>query len=303
MQLSGTPSSAHGGGPDQRDASGDGASVSGPLAGGWSGDEPGGTAGVGGVGPSDTGRHVGEGTDGSGGPLVRTVGRSRLCLDLGTYGTHSFVFRAAAPPPLVRPAVVEPNRGSPLPRWVRQFWFGVLAGGLPPPGGRARSWAPGERSASVEDSLRALPQPPSWGCAIAAVLVLPRRVRECEVCGRSLRGRQDVRCEGCGCRLCDTFCVRLCHRAARFNTRWGGLNELARGCAARFCARCEPSHICLRIEPQRVAGWKCSPAATQPAPQTFSPPSQVTGDHGPHRHNSCPPGGGRVASILGPLPS
>ena len=209
---------------------------------------------------------------------------------------------AAAPLPPALAAVSVPGRGSSLPLWVRQFWrLGAFIGGRPPSGGRMQSWAPGERSVLVEDSFRALPHPASRGCAVATVLALLRRVGDCEVCGRSLRERPDILCQRCGRRLCDTVCVRLCHRAARLDSLTGSLNELARGCAARFCARCEPTHICSRVEPQRVAGWKCSPVAAQPV-SLLPPPSQVPGGTGPHRRNSCPPGGGRVVPLLGPSP-
>ena len=207
---------------------------------------------------------------------------------------------AAAPLPPALAAVSVPGCGSSLPLWVRQFWLGTFVGGLPPPGGRAQSWVPGERSAPLEDSFRALPHSTSRGCAVAAVLALPRRVGDCEVCGRSLRGRLDIQCQSCGRRLCDTFCVRLCHRAARLDSLTGSLNELARGCAARFCAHCEPAHFCSRVEPQRVAGWKCSHVASQPVSLALPPPSRVPGGTGPHRRNSCPPGGGRVVPLLGP---
>ena len=204
-------------------------------------------------------------------------------------------------PPPPSPAGAVPGPGSSLPLWVRQFWLGAFVGNVPPPGGRALSWAPGERSVPVEDAFQALPRPASLGCAVAAALALLRRAGNCEVCGRSLRERPDIRCQCCGRRLCDTFCVRLCHRAARLDSLTGSLNELARGCAARFCARCEPTHICSRAEPQRVVGWRCSPVEAQPG-SLPPPPSLVPGGAGPHRRNSCPPGGGRVVPLLGPPP-
>ena len=219
---------------------------------------------------------------------------------LGTLG--------ASPPVATAPVPVSPlgaagattgsDRKAPLPLWVREFWvLGAFVGTRPAAGGRAQSWAAGDRSVLTDDSFRALPRPASRGCAVAMVLGLLRRVGDCEVCGRSLRGRPIIKCQRCGRRLCDAVCVRLCHRAARLDSLTGNLNELARGCAARFCAQCEPIHVCARVEPQKVVGWRCPPEASEHSPEVPPPLPQLAVSTGLQRCSSGPPGGGRVVPL------
>ena len=91
---------------------------------------------------------------------------------------------------------------------------------------------------------------------MAMFLGLYRPAGDCERCGRRLTGRPIVQCDRCGCRLCEASCAFLCHRAA---DGISGGNGLFRGCAARFCALCEPIHTCARVEPLKVLGWKSPP--------------------------------------------
>ena len=139
-----------------------------------------------------------------------------------------------------------------------------------------------------QSTFSTTPQRASRGCRVAMVLGLYRTVGDCERCGRSLRGRPVIRCQRCGCRLCEASCVRLCHRAADGIS--GSLNELARGCAARFCAQCEPIHTCARAEPLKVLGWKRPPDPSPLPPLRAGAPSLGTIS----RCSSAPPGGGRV---------
>ena len=189
---------------------------------------------------------------------------------------------------------------SPLPLWVREFWLlGAFLGNRPAIQGRAQTWDAGDHSVLMQDAFRSLPRPASRGCAVAMVLGLLRRVGDCEICGRSLRGRPVIKCQRCGCRLCDAFCVRLCRRAARLDSPTGYLHVLARGCAARFCARCEPTHVCARVEPRKVLGWKCPPEAPEDDPKVPPPLPQSAEGTALQRCSSCPPGGGRVVPCPG----
>ena len=192
------------------------------------------------------------------------------------------VARAAASLPAPTSGTVGPAReAAPLPRWLRDFWFfGVVTGARPSSSWEGRARSVGHPGGNMGVRLDAMPAGSSAGGRMAIFLGLCLRAEDCDCCGRRLVGRSGCLCDRCGCRLCGPPCATQCRRAAA---------GLVSGCAARFCALCEPGHVCSRYEPLVVYGWQILPNPTPPA----TPQREGTAGGGAAvRCSSSPPGGG-----------